>query len=72
MSKLVNISNKTYEKLKAMKGEESFTFVIENLIEKKSGNKKKRFMEFYGKGGVDEKAIEEIKKGWRRWTEKYA
>ena len=71
MSKLINIADKTYEKLKAMKSrEDSFTIVIESLIKKKDN--KKKFMEFYGKGGIDEKAIAELKKGWKKWTEKYA
>ncbi|MBU2616045.1 MAG: antitoxin [Nanoarchaeota archaeon] len=71
MSKLINISNKTYEKLKAMKEEgESFSIVIEKLVERKE--KKRNFLEFYGAGGIDEKAIKEIKKGWKRWSKKSA
>lgn len=72
MSQLINISNEMYEKLKAMKGkEESFSIVISKLIKKKE-MKKKRFIDFYGKGGIDEKAMAELKKGWKTWTEKYA
>lgn len=72
MSQLINISNKMYEKLKTMKGkEDSFSIVIEKLIEKKE-TKKKKFIDFYGKGGIDEKAINELKKGWKKWTERSA
>ncbi len=73
MSQLINISNEMYERLKAMKGkEDSFSIVIKKLIEKKEAGKKKKFMDFYGKGGIDERAIIELKKGWKKWTEKYA
>ncbi len=72
MSKLINISNETYSKLKAMKGKESFTVIIENLIEKKSESNKEKLMEFFGKGSFDEEKLKELKKGWKKWTEKYA
>lgn len=73
MSRLINVSNSVYEKLKSMKGtEESFTIVIESLVKKNEEAKKRKFIEFYGKGGIDEKAILNLKKGWKKWTEKYA
>ncbi|MBI3334594.1 hypothetical protein HYZ97_03845 [Candidatus Pacearchaeota archaeon] len=73
MSKLINVADKTYEKLKAMKGKnESFTIVIENLVRKTSKKQKKKFSEFFGKGGIDEKAIADLKIGWRKWTERFA
>ena len=73
MSKLINISNKTYEKLKEMKDEsESFTIVIEKLIEKKPTSNKKEILKFAGKGSFDERKLKELKKGWKKWTEKYA
>jgi predicted CopG family antitoxin len=72
MSKLINISNETYEKLRIMKGEDkSFTFVIESLIEKKENNTR-AVLASAGIGGIDEKKIVELKKGWKKWTEKYA
>ena len=56
-----------------MKGkDESFTIVIENLVEKNAKTNKKKFAEFYGKGGIDKKAIADLKIGWKKWTEKYA
>lgn len=73
MSKLINISNETYEKLKAMKNkDESFTIVIEDLIIEKTKSNKEAILKFAGKGGIDEKAIADLKKGWKKWTEKYA
>lgn len=69
MSKLINISDKLYMKLKAIKGERSFTKVIEDLVEEK---RKKKFLEFFGKGGIDEKKMKEIKEGWKKWSEKYS
>lgn len=71
MSKLINISDETYNKLKEMKGEEkSFTFVIESLM-KKRGNKD-AILACAGRGGIDEDKITELKKGWKKWTERYA
>jgi predicted CopG family antitoxin len=71
MSKLINISDETYKKLKAMKGEEkSFTIVIETLIEKNTNTQ--AVLACAGKGGIDENKIAELKKGWKKWTETYA
>jgi predicted CopG family antitoxin len=73
MSKLINIANGTYEKLKLMKGkDESFTIIIEKLFEEKNKVKNKKFSDFYGKGGIDYKAIENLKKRWNKWGEKSA
>ena len=73
MSKLVNISDKTYEKLKSLKGiDKSFTIVIENLLEKKEESNKEKIMKFYGKGSFDEEKLKELKEGWKKWTKKYA
>ena len=70
MSKLINVSNEIYGKLSAIKGAESFSVVIENLLEKKSN--KEKLLSFFGKGGIDEEAVKELRKGWKKWTEKYA
>ena len=71
MSKLINISDKTYGKLKSIKGkDESFTIVIENLLDKKTNTEE--VLACAGKGGIDEKAMKDIKKEWSKWTEKYA
>ncbi len=70
MTKLINIADRVYEKLKAMKGEESFTMVIEKLIEKKSN--KEAILACAGKGSFDEEKLKELKAGWKKWTGKYA
>ena len=70
MSKLINISNETYNKLKAIKGKESFTIIIEKLIEKKSN--KEEILKFAGKIKFDEKRLKELKEGWKKWSKKYA
>ncbi|MEK6890068.1 MAG: antitoxin VapB family protein [Nanoarchaeota archaeon] len=73
MSKLINISDRMYEKLKAMKSEnESFTIIIEKLVEKKKRSNKEEILKFAGKGGINDKAIEDLKKGWGKWNERYA
>lgn len=70
MSKLINISNEIYSKLRTMKrNDESFTIVIENLLEKRTN--KEAVLAFAGKGGIDEEKIKSLKKGWARWTKKY-
>jgi predicted CopG family antitoxin len=69
MSRLINISDSLYSRLKAMKGRESFTVVIEKLVEKKSNTES--VLACAGKGKVDEKEMIKIKEGWKKWTEKY-
>ncbi len=70
MSKLINISNEVYEKLTELKGEESYTTVIRKLLSKKTN--KEKILEFAGKGGIDEGEMKEIKRGWKKWSEKHA
>jgi len=69
MSKLINVSDDVYEKLKRMKGSESYSVVIRGLLRKRSN--KESILSFAGKGGIDEKEIKKMKKEWRRWSEKY-
>lgn len=71
MSKLISVSDDVYETLTNLKNkEESYSKVIRNLITTKSN--KEKILSFYGKGGVDTKKIEELKKIWKKWSEKYA
>ena len=72
MSKLINISNNLYDRLKAMKGDESFTIVIENLVEKKTKSNKEAILNCAGKSSFNDKRLKELKKGWGKWNEKYA
>lgn len=66
MSKLINISDKTYRKLSILKGKESYTIVIESLLEKRSN--KEAVLSFFGKGGIDEKKVKEAEKIMRKWS----
>ena len=70
MSKLINISNEVYEKLTKMKGKESYTIVIWDLLSKK-GNKE-QILALAGKADFDEEKLKNLKKGWKKWSEKYA
>ena len=70
MSRLINISDSLYSRLKAMKGRESFTIIIEKLVEKKSN--KETILSLAGRGSFDENRLKELKNGWKRWSEKYA
>ena len=69
MSKLINVSDDVYKKMKTMKGERSYSQLIRNLIEKK-GNKEE-ILKFVGKDFIDEDMIKELKKRWKKWSEKY-
>lgn len=69
MSKLINVSNEVYKKLAYVKKDKSFSFVIEDLLENK--NNTEDVLACAGKGGIDDKAIMDLKKGWKKWTERY-
>ncbi len=70
MSKIISVSDEVYGRLKDLKKEESFTFAIKKLLSMRAN--KEEILEQFGKGGVDEKRMKEIKRGWKKWTEKYA
>jgi len=70
MSKLINISDELYNKLTMIKGSSSYTEIIKNLLNKKSN--KEAVLSLAGKGGIDSDVLIEIKKGWKRWSERYA
>lgn len=70
MSKLINISDETYKKLKSIKGDNSFTWVVEKLLANKSN--KEKVLSFAGKANFDEKDLKKIKKGWESWSAKYS
>ncbi len=69
MAKIISLSNEIYEKLSELKGEDSYSTVIKKLLLKKTN--KEKILEFAGKGGINEKAIEEIKEGWKNWSKKH-
>lgn len=70
MSKLINVSDELYEKLKRMKGNDSYSVVIKELLSRKTN--KDKILSLAGKGDFDEKRLKELKKGWKKWSERYA
>lgn len=69
MTKIISVSDDVYEKLKALKGRDSFSMVIRFLI--KNSSNKEKILSFVGKGDFDDKRLEELRKGWKKWSEKY-
>jgi len=70
MSKLINVSDDIYEQLNKLKDNESFSTTIRKLLLQRSN--KEEILKRFGKGEIDEKRMKELKKGWKKWTEKYA
>ena len=66
--KTITIRKETYEKLKALKGEnQSFSDVIEDLIKQK-----RSLLDFFGAWETDDEEVEKIEKilaeGWNKWN----
>lgn len=70
MSKPINISNEVYRKLSAIKGEKSFSIIIENLLETKLN--REIILACAGKGGINKEALKSLRKDWKKWSDKYA
>ena len=70
MSKLINISDELYKRLYILKGNESFSVAIKKLIDRKSN--KDLILSFAGSGSFNKERLKDIKKGWAKWSEKYA
>ena len=70
MAKIVSLADDVYQSLYRMKGKESYSSVIRGLL-KESSNKEK-VLSFAGKGGIDDSALHDLRKGWKKWSEKYA
>jgi predicted CopG family antitoxin len=70
MSKIINISNDVYKELALLKGSDSYSIVIRKLLKKRSN--KEEVMRQFGKGEIDEKRMKEVKRGWKKWSERYA
>jgi len=69
MAKIISVSNKIYEELTKMKGNESYSILIDRLISEKSN--KIKILSFFGTKCVDKKKIKELKGGWKDWSKKY-
>lgn len=69
------ISNKTYEDLKSLKGDKSFSELLNNLLFLNNTNKGSELKECLGSIKKDKEWKETkktLKKGWKNWTKKYA
>ena len=74
MAKTLMISNEVYDTLKKIKGEDSFSKVISNLLDKRK-NSGKNIAKYYGvlKGDKEYGLImKDLRKKWGEWTQKYA
>ena len=75
MAKTMMISNEVYEELKKMKEDKSFSTVLKDLIEAKknfsTGNSLKIFFGVLSDNKSDV-AANELGKGWKKWTKRYA
>lgn len=69
MSKIIKVSNRVYEELTRMKGSASYSEVIIKLLENNSD--KSEVLRRFGVGDVDEKRMALLKKGWKKWSDKY-
>jgi len=77
MAKTIMISNDVYNKLKKIKGKDSFSEVMNSFIKKKNvrktGEGLKECLGLLSVDDVEDKKIEkELKEGWARWTKRYA
>ena len=70
MSKLINVSDDVYKKLAVLKGKESYSFVIRNLLERRSN--KEHVLRFFGENAVDENKVLEARNFLKKWSKKYA
>ena len=80
MAKNIMVSNEIYDKLKSIKeaspNNMSYTEVIKNSLEVKEGKKTmKGLKECFGilRGDKEyDEVTKKLKKGWARWTKRYA
>ncbi len=78
MAKTIMISNEVYGELKELKERKnkSFSEVIIELVEDKKAKKMKNLREVYGllegDTGYDREWKETLKKGWDKWSKRYA
>ena len=72
MAKIVSLSEKAYMELSKIKKDKSFSEVVLELVEKGKKSNKDEVLRFFGKDLIDEKAIKGLRKGWKKWSERYA
>ena len=70
MSQIISVSDDVYHTLKRLKGKESYSVVIRELLSTKSN--KEKVLGLFGKGGVDEAKVKELNPLWKKWSDEYA
>ncbi len=70
MSKLINISDDVYEKLRMMKAQQSYSEVLRMLLEKRSN--KEAVLSAFGKGGVSKQKVAKARTYLKTWSKRYA
>lgn len=70
MAKIISVADDVYENLSKIKGKDSYSVLIRKFLIK--GNNTEEFLKFAGKVNIDERKVNELKKGWKKWSEKYA
>lgn len=70
MSKLISVADDVYEKLTALKAQQSYSKVLRPLLEQKSN--KEAILACVGKGGINKEAMKELHKEWKKWSDRYA
>ncbi|MFH1071904.1 MAG: antitoxin VapB family protein [Nanoarchaeota archaeon] len=75
MARTLMISNDVYDKLKKIKGENSFSEVIQKLLAGKRTDQFDRLKRHFGtfKGDKEfDKVMRDVRKEWKAWSRKYA
>ncbi len=69
MSQIISVSDDVYVSLKKLKGKESYSVVIRALLAAK--NNKKKILQLFGRGGVDETKLKGLNSLWKKWSDEY-
>ena len=70
MTKLISVADDVYAALTKLKGRESYSMIIRQLARKRTN--KEQILELFGKGGIDETRVKELRGAWKRWSDRYA
>ena len=70
MSKIISLSDDVYNKLKEMKGNNSYSIIIREMLKKRSN--KDVLLDCFGKDKIDEEVVKNLNKRWKTWPKRYA
>lgn len=68
MAKVISVADDVHKTLYQFKGKDSYSVTIRNLLQQTSN--KESLLSFFGKDGINHKAIESLKNDWKRWSKK--